>query len=54
MDEILSEVAEDELGATARLCADAMRTCFALEVPLVVGVEVGKNWADLEPLVVDG
>jgi len=27
-----------------------MKHAYALEVPLVVGVEAGKNWADLEPL----
>jgi hypothetical protein len=27
-----------------------MRQVFALEVPLVVGSEAGKTWADLEPL----
>jgi DNA polymerase I-like protein with 3'-5' exonuclease and polymerase domains len=25
-----------------------MRHAFELEVPLVVGVEAGRNWADLE------
>ena len=50
VDEILFEVAESELEESARLCADAMRHAFELEVPLVVGVEVGKTWADLEPL----
>ena len=49
VDEILFEVAEHELAETARVCADAMRHAFELEVPLVVGVEAGKNWADLEP-----
>ena len=29
--------------------AETMRHAFELEVPLVVGVEVGKNWAELEP-----
>jgi DNA polymerase-1 len=51
VDEILFEVAETELAEAARVCSDAMRHAFELEVPLVVGVEVGKNWADLEPLV---
>jgi DNA polymerase-1 len=51
VDEVLFEVDEAELAATARVCAEAMRSCFALEVPLVVGVEAGKTWADLEPVV---
>ena len=50
VDEILFEIAESELAETAALCAHAMTNAFPLEVPLVVGVEVGKTWADLEPL----
>jgi DNA polymerase-1 len=50
VDEILFEVAESELTESAALCADAMTSAFQLEVPLVVGVEAGKTWADLEPL----
>ena len=48
LDEVLFEVPEAELPRAAELCASAMRGAFSLEVPLVVGVEVGKNWADLE------
>ena len=50
LDEVLFDVKEAELAQAARLCADAMKRAYALEVPLVVGVEAGKNWADLEPL----
>jgi DNA polymerase-1 len=50
VDEVLFEVAESELEEAARICAHAMRHAFELEVPLVVGVEAGKRWADLEPL----
>jgi DNA polymerase I len=50
VDEILFEVAESDLAEAARISADAMRHAFELEVPLVVGVEVGRTWADLEPL----
>jgi DNA polymerase I len=50
VDEVLFEVAEQELREAARVCADAMRHAFELEVPLVVGVEAGPNWADLAPL----
>jgi DNA polymerase-1 len=49
VDEILFEVAEAELAEAARICAHAMSHAFELEVPLVVGVEAGKTWADLEP-----
>src|SRR6185503_8451567 len=52
VDEVLFEVREDELLASARVAADAMRTAFTLEVPLVVGVEAGKTWADLEPVAI--
>jgi DNA polymerase-1 len=51
VDEVLFEVAEAELQESARVCSEAMKQCFALEVPLVVGVEAGKTWADLEPVV---
>ncbi|MBL8953180.1 MAG: hypothetical protein JNK82_20550 [Myxococcaceae bacterium] len=47
-DEVLFEVPEAELELTARVCSHAMRHAFELEVPLVVGVEAGPNWADLE------
>jgi len=50
VDEVLLEVHEDEIEATAKIASEAMRTGFALEVPLVVGVEVGNTWADLQPL----
>jgi DNA polymerase-1 len=50
VDEILFEVAESELDEAARICAQAMSHAFELEVPLVVGVEAGKTWADLAPL----
>lgn len=49
-DEVLFEVSATQLHETARVCADAMRGAFALEVPLVVGVEAGPNWADLSPV----
>lgn len=53
VDEVLFEVRESELMESARIAADAMRSAFApLEVPLVVGVEAGKTWADLEPVAI--
>ncbi|HEY4176263.1 MAG TPA: DNA polymerase [Kofleriaceae bacterium] len=48
LDEVLFEVPETELKDAARVCADAMKHAFELEVPLVVGVEAGPNWADIE------
>ncbi|MEJ7731098.1 MAG: DNA polymerase, partial [Polyangiaceae bacterium] len=50
LDEVLFEVPEAELEAAARITADAMRSAFPMRVPLKVGVEAGKNWADLEPV----
>jgi DNA polymerase-1 len=51
VDEVLFEVPEPELHDAARIASEAMRNAFApLEVPLLVGVEAGPNWADLEPV----
>ncbi len=48
VDEVLFEVSERELEQAAQIAAHAMRHAFELEVPLVVGVEAGATWADLE------
>jgi DNA polymerase-1 len=53
LDEVLFEVPEAELEIAARVAATAMRHAFELEVPLVVGVEAGRTWADLEPVAID-
>lgn len=53
LDEVLFEVPKEELAEAAKLCADVMRHAYELEVPLVVGVEAGPNWADLEPVVTE-
>jgi DNA polymerase-1 len=50
VDEVLFQVPRPELDAAARIAAHAMRHAFELEVPLVVGVEAGPTWADLEPV----
>ncbi|MEZ4443712.1 MAG: DNA polymerase [Polyangiaceae bacterium] len=49
-DEVLFEVPDAELEQAAAVAAEAMRTAYALEVPLRVGVEAGPNWAELAPL----
>jgi DNA polymerase-1 len=54
VDEVVFEVAAAELAASAQIAADAMRHAYALEVPLVVGVEAGPTWADLAPVPIDG
>jgi len=51
LDEVLFDVPEQELAEAARICSHAMKHAYELEVPLVVGVEAGKNWADLEPVL---
>jgi DNA polymerase-1 len=53
LDEVLFQVPEAELADAARVTATAMRHAFELEVPLVVGVEAGRNWADLERVDLD-
>ena len=54
LDEVLFEVPEHELAEVARITATAMRGAFApMEVPLVVGLEAGPTWADLEPLAIE-
>jgi DNA polymerase-1 len=53
VDEVLFEVPEAELSVAARVAATAMRHAFELEVPLVVGVEAGRTWADLAPVPID-
>ncbi len=50
LDEVLFEVPAGELEVAAGVCATAMRNAYALEVPLRVGVEVGRNWADIVPI----
>ena len=50
LDEVLFEVPEAELAATARAAAAAMQGAFALAAPLRVSLEAGPTWADLQPL----
>ncbi len=50
LDEVLFDVPEAELEKAAQVCSEAMMHAYELEVPLVVGIEAGRNWADLEPL----
>jgi DNA polymerase I len=48
VDEVLFQVPESEIAEAARIASHAMLHAFELEVPLLVGVEAGTNWADLE------
>ena len=45
-DELLLEVAPDELAATEALVREAMEGVMALSVPLVVDLHAGANWAE--------
>jgi DNA polymerase-1 len=49
-DELLLEVASDELKTVARMLKEAMEGAAALNVPLRVELRSGLNWADLEGL----
>jgi DNA polymerase-1 len=52
LDEVLFDVPEAELDRAARLLSEAMKRAYELDVPLGVGIEAGKNWADLERIEV--
>jgi len=45
-DELVLEVAEDELDEVKKLTVDAMQEVFELSVPLSVDSGVGKNWLE--------
>ncbi len=49
-DELLFEVPETELAATARLVRRVMEGVVDLKVPLMVDLRVGKNWGEMIPL----
>jgi DNA polymerase-1 len=50
LDEVLFDVPEEELATAARVLSRAMKHAYELDVPLLVGVEAGRNWAELEPV----
>ncbi len=47
-DELLLEVPQEELAATAREVKRAMEGLAKLNVPLIVDISVGKNWGELQ------
>jgi DNA polymerase-1 len=47
-DELVFEVAPDEMEAMHRLVVDAMTGVYKLAVPLKVDVASGRNWAEAE------
>ena len=48
-DELLLEVPQEELTATAREVKEAMESLAELNVPLIVDISTGKNWGELQP-----
>jgi DNA polymerase I len=47
-DELVLEVPDDDLQATARLVVDIMEGAYELKAPLVANPAYGKNWLDME------
>jgi DNA polymerase-1 len=48
-DELVFDVAENDLDRSAKVVTEAMETAYPLTVPLKVDVGWGKNWADAAP-----
>jgi DNA polymerase-1 len=48
-DELVFEVAPDQVDALARLVRDEMQAVMQLRVPLKVDVKSGDNWAECQP-----
>jgi len=46
-DELLFEVPEPELAATAKVVRRIMQGVVTLKVPLAVDLRVGKNWGEM-------
>ncbi len=51
-DELLLEVAEDELQDTAQLVGEKMSTAVKLSVPVKTDAKWGKSWGDMQPVMV--
>ncbi|MGI6120157.1 MAG: DNA polymerase I [Desulfosporosinus sp.] len=49
-DELLLEVAPEDLKIVASILIDKMENAFPLSVPLTVDCKVGANWYDMQPL----
>ncbi len=49
-DELVLEVPENELDATARLTVEVMETTYDLEPKLKANALYGQNWRDMEPV----
>ena len=49
-DELVLEVPHEELETVAVLVREVMESAFELDVPLLVDIEAGPNWYDLEQM----
>jgi DNA polymerase-1 len=49
-DELVLEVPDDDIPATAALVCEVMEGAMKLVVPLKAEANVGLNWAEMEPL----
>ena len=49
-DELVLEVAENQVEETTRLVVDTMQNAYELRVPLVANADVGQNWRDMEAI----
>lgn len=50
-DELLFEVPQPEVAATARLVRDIMQNAFTLSIPLKTDAKAGTTWANMQPLL---
>ena len=49
-DELVLELPHSELGTVAPIVRDVMESAYRLDVPLVVDVEAGPNWYEMEEM----
>lgn len=49
-DELVLEVAEDDVPEVARLVVDVMENAYILSPKLRANAQVGKNWRDMQPI----
>jgi DNA polymerase-1 len=52
-DELIFEIREDKVSEAAGRIQDIMRNVLPLKVPVVVDVEVGDSWGELEKMISD-
>jgi DNA polymerase-1 len=48
-DELLLQVAPEDLESAARVLIENMENAFPLSVPMTVDCKVGPNWYDMQP-----